>query len=252
MYIDVSKSIQNGKTYYRYLLRESYRENGKVKQRTVGNISHCSQEEIEALRFALKHKNNITDILKKGKEIHSYQGLSIGAVSSLYRMAQDLGIVKALGNSEEAKRSLWMILARLIEPGSRLANVRLAQRHAAIDTIGMANFNEDDLYNAMDWIEKNQTSIEKRLFKNRYGEKKPSLYLYDVTSSYLEGEKNEYADFGYNRDKKRGKKQIVIGLLTDEDGWPISIEVFKGNTNDVKTFSSQVKKLATDFVVAVM
>jgi transposase len=247
MYIDVSKSIQNGKTYYRYLLRESYRENGKVKQRTVGNISHCSQEEIEALRFALKHKKNITDILKKGKEIHSYQGLSIGAVSSLYRMAQDLGIVKALGNSEEAKRSLWMILARLIEPGSRLANVRLAQRHAAIDTIGMANFNEDDLYNAMDWIEKNQTSIEKRLFKNRYGEKKPSLYLYDVTSSYLEGEKNEYADFGYNRDKKRGKKQIVIGLLTDEDGWPISIEVFKGNTNDVKTFSSQVKKLATDF-----
>ena len=230
MYIDVSKSIQNGKTYYRYLLRESYRENGKVKQRTVGNISHCSQEEIEALRFALKHKKNITDILKKGKEIHSYQGLSIGAVSSLYRMAQDLGIVKALGNSEEAKRSLWMILARLIEPGSRLANVRLAQRHAAIDTIGMANFNEDDLYNAMDWIEKNQTSIEKRLFKNRYGEKKPSLYLYDVTSSYLEGEKNEYADFGYNRDKKRGKKQIVIGLLTDEDGWPISIEVFNDNS----------------------
>ncbi|MHB8361319.1 MAG: IS1634 family transposase, partial [Thermoplasmataceae archaeon] len=201
----------------------------------------------EALRFALKHKGKITDVLKSGKEIHSYQGLSVGAVFSLYRTAHDLGIVKALGNTEEAKRSLWMILSRLIEPGSRLANVRLAQRHAAIDTIGMADFNEDDLYDAMDWLEKNQSSIEKRLFKNRYGEKKPSLYLYDVTSSYLEGEKNEYTDFGYNRDKKKGKKQIVIGLLTDEDGWPISIEVFRGNTSDVKTFSSQVKKLASDF-----
>ena len=247
MYVDVSRSIQYGKTYTRYLLRESYRENGKVKQRTVGNISHCSPEEIQAFKFALKHKDNITDILNSGKEIRSHQGLSVGAVFSLYRTAHDLGIVKALGNTEEAKRSLWMIIARLIEPGSRMANVRLAQRHAAVDTIGMADFNEDILYDAMDWLEENQSSIEKRLFKHRYGEKKPLLYLYDVTSSYLEGGKNEYADFGYNRDKKKGKKQIVVGLLTDEDGWPISIEVFKGNTSDVKTFSSQVKKLASDF-----
>ena len=243
MYVDVSKSIQYGKTYTRYLLRESYRDNGKVKQRTIANISHCSPEEIQAIRLALKYKGNISDVLRDGDEIHSSQGHSVGAVYSLFKVAQELGIAKALGNTEEAKRSLWMILARIIEPGSRMANVRLAQRHSAIDILGMENFNEDDLYDAMDWIESNQRSIEKRLFSSRYKGKIPSLYLYDVTSSYLEGEKNEYAEFGYNRDKKRGKMQIVIGLLTDDDGWPVSIEVFRGNTSDVKTFTSQIKKL---------
>ncbi len=247
MYVDVSRSIQYGKTYTRYLLRESYRENGKVKQRTIGNISHCSPEEIQAIRLALKYKGSIADLLKGSAEIQSSQGLSVGAVYSLFRVAQDLGMVKALGNTEEAKRSLWMILARLIEPGSRMANVRLAQSHAATDILGMENFNEDDLYDAMDWIESNQRMIEKRLFRSRYEGKKPVLYLYDVTSSYLEGMKNEYADFGYNRDKKKGKMQIVIGLLTDEDGWPISIEVFQGNTQDVKTFTSQIRKLADEF-----
>ena len=175
------------------------------------------------------------------------QGLSVGAVYSLYKAAQDLGIVKALGNTEESKRALWMVLARLIEPGSRIANVRLAQIHAAVDILGMDKFNEDNLYDAMDWLESNQRMIEKRLFNSRYEGKKPVLYLYDVTSSYLEGMKNEYADFGYNRDRKKGKMQIVIGLLTDDNGWPISIEVFQGNTNDVKTFTSQIRKLADEF-----
>ena len=247
MYVDVSRSIQYGKTYTRYLLRESYRENGKVKQRTIGNISHCSPEEIEAIRLALKYKGSISDLLKGSAEVQSSQGLSVGAVYSLFRVAQDIGMVKSLGNTEEAKRSLWMVIARLIEPGSRMANVRLAQSHAATDILGMGNFNEDSLYDAMDWIEKNQRIIEKRLFNSRYEGKKPALYLYDVTSSYLEGMKNEYADFGYNRDKKKGKMQIVIGLLTDEDGWPISIDVFQGNTNDVKTFTPQIRKLADEF-----
>ncbi|MGC8692748.1 MAG: IS1634 family transposase, partial [Thermoplasmata archaeon] len=115
------------------------------------------------------------------------------------------------------------------------------------DVLGLGDFNEDDLYDAMDWIESNQRIIEKRLYRTKYEEKKPVLYLYDVTSSYLEGVKNEYADWGYNCDKKKGKMQIVIGLLTDEEGWPISIEVFKGNTQDVKTFISQIKKLANEF-----
>ena len=166
---------------------------------------------------------------------------------SLFKVAQDLGIVKALDNAEESKRALWMILARLIEPGSRMANVRLTQTHAAVDILGMDKFNEDNLYDVMDWLESHQRIIEKRLFNSRYGEKKPVLYLYDVTSSHLEGMKNEYGDFGYNRDKKRGKMQIVIGLLTDDNGWPISIEVFHGNTNDVKTFTSQIRKLADEF-----
>ncbi len=247
VYVDtITKKVDN-KVYTRYLIRDSHWENGKIKHSTIANISRCSLEEIQAIRLALKYKGNISDVLKNKDEIQTSQGLSVGAVFSLYKVAQELGIVKALGNSEKAKRALWMILARLIEPGSRLANVRLAQRHATVDIVGMRGFNEDDLYNAMDWVELKQRTIEKRLFSSRYDGKIPTLYLYDVTSSYLEGKKNEYAEFGYNRDKKRGKMQIVIGLLTDEDGWPVSIKVFRGNTNDVKTFTSQIKKLASDF-----
>ncbi|EQD55383.1 transposase IS4 family protein, partial [mine drainage metagenome] len=149
-------------------MRESYRDNGKVKQRTVGNISHCSPEEIQAIRLALKYKGNISDILKGNSEIQTTQGLSVGAVFSLHKVAQELGIVRALGNTEEAKRALWMILSRLIEPGSRMANVRLAQGHAAVDVLGLNAFNEDDLYGAMDWIQSRQRSIEKKLFSSRY------------------------------------------------------------------------------------
>ena len=195
----------------------------------------------------MKYKENLADYLIDRKDIDAEQGLSVGAAYSLFKAAQDLGIVKAFGNTQEAKLSLWMILARLIEPGSRIANVILAQTHAAVDIIGMDKFNEDNLYDAMDLLESHQRIIEKRLFNSRYGEQKPVLYLYDVTSSYLEGMKNEYADFGYNRDKKRGKMQIVIGLLTDGNGLPISIEVFQGNTSDVKTFTSQIRKLADEF-----
>ena len=195
----------------------------------------------------MKYKENLADYLIDRKDIDAEQGLSVGAAYSLFKAAQDLGIVKAFGNTQEAKLSLWMILARLFEPGSRIANVILAQTHAAVDIIGMDKFNEDNLYDAMDLLESHQRIIEKRLFNSRYGEQKPVLYLYDVTSSYLEGMKNEYADFGYNRDKKRGKMQIVIGLLTDDNGLPISIEVFQGNTSDVKTFTSQIRKLADEF-----
>jgi hypothetical protein len=232
MYVDVSRSKQCCKVYIGYLLRESYRENGKVKRRTIANLSHCSSEEIQAIKLALKYKGNISEVLERGIDIHTTQGLSVGAVYSLYKAAKDLGIVKALGNTEESKRALWMGLARLIEPGSRIANVRLAQIHAAVDILGMDKFNEDNLYYAMDWLESNQRMIEKRLFNSRYEGKKPVLYLYDVTSSYLEEMKNEYADFGYNFDRKKGKMPTVIGLLTDDNGWPISIEVFKGNTKE--------------------
>ena len=247
MHVEEGTTRIGGREYKRVLIRDSYRDGNKVKHRTIANISKCSPAEIQAIKLALKYKENLADYLIDRKDVDTEQGLSVGAVYSLYKAAQDLGIVKALGNTEESKRALWMVLARLIEPGSRIANVRLAQTHAAVDILGMDKFNEDNLYDAMDWLESNQRIIEKRLFNLRYEGKKPVLYLYDVTSSYLEGMKNEYADFGYNRDRKKGKMQTVIGLLTDDNGWPISIEVFQGNTNDVKTFTSQIRKLADEF-----
>ncbi|MBI5459749.1 IS1634 family transposase, partial [Methanobacterium sp.] len=142
------------------------------------------------------------------------------------------------------------IMARVIDQGSRLSAVRLAGRHAICDLINLTSFNEDDLYENLDWLCKNQAKIEKRIFDMRYkGQEKPKLYLYDVTSSYLEGVENELGDWGYPRDGKKGKLQIVIGLLTDGEGVPVSVEVFKGNTKDTKTFLSQVKKIANRFEI---
>ena len=142
-------------------------------------------------------------------------------------------------------------MAAVIAQGSRLSAVRLAQQQAACDVLGITeSFHEDDLYQAMDWLETKQEEIEERLFQLRYKNKKPYFYLYDVTSSYLEGEQNELGAYGYNRDKKRGKKQIVIGLMTDDEGYPIAIEVFQGNTQDTQTVHNQIEKMAKRFGVS--
>ena len=138
-------------------------------------------------------------------------------------------------------------MARLIDQGSRLSAVRLAQEHAGPEVLGISDFCEGDLYKALDWIANAQDKIEKKFFQHKYKSEKPTLFLYDVTSSYLEGDQNELGDWGYNRDKKRGKKQIVIGLLCDDDGSPVSVKVFKGNTSDIKTFSDQIEKVAREF-----
>jgi transposase len=140
-----------------------------------------------------------------------------------------------------------MVMARLIDQGSRLSATRLARTHSVAELLGIDGFTEDDLYGALDWLSEHQDRIEHRLYKHTFGDQPPRLFLYDVTSSYLEGDGNELGDWGYNRDKKRGRKQIVIGLLCAADGTPVAVRVFRGNTSDVQTFAAQVAKLATDF-----
>ncbi|HEY4482207.1 MAG TPA: IS1634 family transposase [Candidatus Brocadiaceae bacterium] len=247
MYVDTSTINQNGKSYTRHLLRESYREGGKVKHRTIANLSGCSPEEIEAIRLALRHKKDLTQVASVKESVVTRQGLSIGAVWLVCEVSRQLGIVDALGKSRDGKLALWQVIARVIDQGSRLSSVRLAGSHAACDVLNLNKFNEDDLYDNLDWLCKNQEKIEGRLFQERHKNKKPGLYLYDVTSCYVEGEQNELAAFGYNRDGKRGKKIIVIGLLCDEEGVPLSVEVFTGNTNDPKTFVPQIRKVAERF-----
>ena len=244
MYIE--KTNSHGK-YTCYLLRETYREDGKVKHRTIANLSGCSEEEIEAMRLALKHKKDLSQLVSVSQVVSLRQGLSVGAVWLIFDMAKQLGITEALGNSRQGKLALWQVIARVIDQGSRLSAVRLAGSHAACDILGLKSFDEDDLYENLDWLDEKQSKIEDRLFKSSYPEKEPGLYLYDVTSSYLEGVCNELAAFGYNRDGKKGKRQIVIGLLCDETGKPLSIEVFPGNTQDTATVASQIKKVAQRF-----
>jgi transposase len=248
MYVDTSYSTQRGKTYCRHLLRESYREKGKVRHRTLANLSHCTEGEITAIKFAFKHKGNLVE-LGNIEDIETKQGMRVGAVFALNALAERIGLSKALGPHREGRLALWQVMARLIDQGSRLSAVRLAQRHAACDIVGLDCFHEDHLYSNLAWLCEHQQSIEKRLFRKRYGSKPPQLFLYDVTSSYLEGVKNILAAFGYNRDGKRGKMQLVIGLLIGEDGTPVAVRVFEGNTQDPKTISEQVRTLAGTFRV---
>ena len=168
---------------------------------------------------------------------------------TVYHVARRLGIAQALGTTREGKLALWQVIARVLDQGSRLSAVRLAMAHAACDVLGLSTFDEDTLYENLDWLAGAQARIEDRLFAQRNKTKPVSLFLYDVTSSYLEGTHNELAAFGYNRDGKKGKLQIVIGLLCDEDGHPVSIEVFPGNTQDPRTVASQVEKLKGRFGV---
>jgi len=247
MYIDISTITRNGRSYKRVLLRESYRKNGDVKKRTIANLGACSDQEISAIRLALKHKDNLAELGSIGENISLRQGDSVGAVWLVYKIASRLGISSALGQSRQGKLALWQVIARVIDQGSRLSAVRFASNHAACDILDCDAFHEDHLYANLDWLSENQEEIENKLLSSLHGDKKIELFLYDVTSSYLEGQQNELAAFGYNRDKKRGKMQIVIGLLCDPDGRPLSIEVFPGNTIDTKTFGQQVSKVAERF-----
>lgn len=255
MYVDICKT--KGK-YKRCLLRDSFRENGKVKHHTVANLSGCSEEEILAIQLALKHKGQLEKWVGASEAVVTApvcgtvelkQGLSVGAIWLVYKMAQEIGIVEALGNTREGKLALWQVLARVLDQGSRLSAVRLAGRHAACDVVGLeTGFNEEHLYRNLDWLEEQHAGIETRLYRRLYpAGQRPELFLYDVTSTYLEGTHNEWAAFGYNRDGKKGKMQIIVGLLCDQRGRPLAIEVFAGNTRDPATVASQVRKLAERF-----
>jgi transposase len=248
MYLDHSKISVNGKTYHRVLLRQSYRQDGKVKHRTIANLSACSDEELKAIELAFKHKKDLQALRPSPSgPLDLRQGLSFGAVWVLRSLAQRTGIIAALGSDRQGSLALWQVIARAIDQGSRLSAVRLACSHATCDILGLDAFNEDQLYPNLAWLAQNQVAIEQRLFEHFHPKGCPDLFLYDVTSSYLEGDHNALAARGYNRDGKPGKMQIVIGLLCDAQGRPLSIEVFVGNTGDTKTFGSQIRKVVERF-----
>ena len=243
MHIDSSsRKGKKGQLFTRHLLRTSYREDGKVKKKTIANLSHCSDEEISAINLALRHKKDLSQLGSLSKDVAIQQGTSFGATYVLHQIANRLGISDILGHSREGKLALWQVLARVMSQGSRLSSVRLANQHSATSILKMKSFSEDTLYRNLDWIAEHQELIEQKLFDSRRQEN-TDMFLYDITSSYLEGTQNELANWGYNRDKKNGKMQIVIGLLCDQNGTPLSIEVFDGSTSDCTTVSDQMKKI---------
>ena len=244
MYIQRIKSKSKDKEYTSVVLAKNYREDGKVKRKILTTLTDWPENRIEEFQKFLKGGRvvNIEDLPLK-------QGKSFGAIYVMNEIARQTGMVEALGGGREGKMALFQIYARLITQGSRLyAATQWAKNEAIEEILGLKDFDEDDLYKNLDWLADNQLKIEKELYKKLREETK-IVYLYDVTSSYLEGTKNELAAYGYNRDKKKGKEQIVIGLLCNKEGEPVSVEVFEGNRSDMTTVSNQLKKLKEEFGV---
>jgi len=252
MYVtEVVSKGKNGKVYHSVLLRESYRVADKVCSRTLANLSSLSATAIVGIKNALQGKSDasLEDLVKNSESLKLVQAESFGAIWIVHQIAERIGICKALGPSQNAIFALSQIYSRLIRPGvSILATIRFLMTCAfcAICNVKEA-FDEEDLYGNGKWLLRKQSCIERRLWKVSSHAKDNQLFLYDVTSSYLEGDKNDLGAFGYNRDKKVNKKQLVIGLLTDSTGDPCSIKVYKGNTRDFKTFFDQVRTVKKEF-----
>ncbi len=246
MFIQRTQRKTKNKIYHSVVLMENYREGKKVKHRIISSLTKWPKHLVDDLEKLIKGKA-VTSI----EDMNLSIGKSFGAIEVIKQIANRLGIEQALGSSKEAKLAMVQIAGRIIVQQSRnyIANQWVLNQDIK-GVFKVDNFNEDSLYNNLDWLSENQQKIEKKIFKYRYKtEKVNSIFLYDVTSSYLEGTKNELAKFGYNRDKKKGKMQIVIGLMLDSHGYPLTIEVFEGNTGDTKTVSSQLKKLKENFSV---
>jgi transposase len=229
--------------YVTHLLRRSYREGQKVKNETVGNISHLPEELVELVRAGLRGER--VGVLSDAFAIE--RSLPAGHVNAALVMAQRLELTRLLDRQSSRERDLVMamICQRAICPASKLGTVRAFGQSTLADELGVIDADEDDLYAAMDWLLERQTRIEDRLARRhlRDGE----LVLYDVSSSYFEGRSCELAKLGYSRDQKRGSLQIIYGLLCDKPGRPICVEVFSGELHDDKTLPSQIAKLKDRF-----
>ncbi len=246
MYIThVVSKAKNGKSYTSILLRESFRVGARVKSKTLAILTHLPDHVLAAVRRAIAQPaDSLSQIADASTgTLRLRAGESFGGVWTVDQVARKLGLPQALGVTPQAQLSYWQVLARVLRPGtSLLAMVRLAAHCAAAAILGWQRaFNEDDLYANGAWLEGRHTVIERRLWEQRSAPAQAPLFLYDVTSSYLEGNYNALAAWGYNRDGKKGKKQVVVGLLTDSQGEPVSIQVYRGNTSDCKTFGQQIQ-----------
>jgi hypothetical protein len=235
------------------LLRETYREDGKVKNRTLANLTKWKPEKIAALRAVLRDER----LLPAGDGVEIVRALPHGHIAAALGMARRLGLDPRLKTAElmpaGAARTrllaLALIVARLIDPVAKLATARQLDEgtasHSLGAVLGLGAVAVNELYAALDWLLVQQPKIEAKLARRHLGE--GTLVLYDVTSTYLEGRCCPLAQFGYSRDGKPHKLQIVFGLLCTREGCPIAVEVFAGNTADPSTLKVQIDKLRRRF-----
>jgi len=226
------------------LLRESYREKGKVKSRTLANLSSLPPQSIDILRRSLKGENLIStdafEIIEDGSPAH-------GHVDAVMTAMRRLDFSRLICSRRSRQRDLVvaMVAARILEPKSKLATTLWWADTTLPEILDVSDADEDDLYDAMDWLLERQSRIENKLAGRHL--KKNGLALYDLTSSYFEGQTCPLAALGHNRDGKKGKLQVNYGLLTNQKGIPVAVSVFEGNTGDPKTLMPQVEKMRDAF-----
>jgi hypothetical protein len=229
------------------LLRESYRDGARVKNRTLANLSDWSPDKIEMLRAALRGDK----LVPAGEGMEIVRALPHGHVAAALGMARQIGLDELLPDGPERLRNLALalIVERLIDPAAKLATARALDQTTAINslsvTLGLGEVNVKEVYAALDWLGMAQSSIEDALARRHLRD--GTLVLYDVSSSYVEGRCCELARFGHSRDHRPDKMQIVYGLLCAADGCPVAIEVFEGNTSDPSTVGNQIAKLKERF-----
>ena len=231
------------------LLRESFREGGKVRTRTLANLSDWPETKVEALRRVLRGET----VLLSADRFAIERALPHGHVAAVLGLVRNVGLDRLLPRRPErlAKLALALIVARVVEPAAKLATARQLSEATASHSLGavlrLGEVDEDELYRALDALGAAQPAIERALARRHL--KNGTLVLYDVTSSYVEGRCCELARFGYSRDGRRDRPQIVFGLLCAADGCPVAVEVFEGDTGDPKTLAVQIDKLKKRFAL---
>jgi len=222
------------------LLREGWREGTRVRKRTLANLSALSPEQIEGMRRLLRGET----LVSVDDAFQVERSLPHGHVAAVLGTLRRIGLEHVLGSrpSPERDRVVAMIVARILDPGSKLATARGFDDESVTSTLaeelGVETSSADDLYAAMDWLLERQERIEKKLAARHLQD--GTLLLYDVSSTYFEGRTCPLAKFGHSRDDKSGKLQIVFGLLCAADGCPVAVEVFPGNTSDPATLASVI------------
>jgi len=241
-------TVPNRKSPPAILLREGYRENGKVKTRTLANLSALPPHAIKALKLLLKGEqlvstDDLFEIVEDGSPSH-------GNVEAVMIAMKRLGFARLLCSRSSRERDLVMamVATRLLNPQSKLATSRAWDDNTLADNLGIGDADEDEMYGAMDWLLERQDNIEKKLAKRHLEE--GGMALYDLTSSYFEGVTCPLAKRGHNRDGKKGKLQVNYGLLATPLGVPVAVSVFEGNSGDPKTLLPQVDKMRDDFDIS--
>jgi Transposase DDE domain len=242
--------IHGGRRYRYYLLRRTYRQAGKVKHETLGNLSRLPAATIEVIRRAVRG-----DVLVPPDDAFEVlRSRPHGHVAAVVGTARKLGLPALLGTTRSRERDLVeaLIAARLLDPCSKLATARAlgaeTEESSLGESLGVTDTDEDALYEAMDWLLARQGRAEQALARRHLTD--GGLVLYDVTSTYFEGRKCPLAKFGHSREGRPDKLQIVFGLLTNGEGCPVAVEVFEGNTGDPKTLPAQIKKIRERFAIA--